>query len=87
VDCHSQAHHTCWLDIDAETAKNYLRELDTKQVAQQQVVTQLEKRLSNTAYVANAPTEVVEETKAQLETAKQLLTNLDNEKERFKNAT
>jgi len=76
----------CWLDIDTETARNYLKEIDGKLEAQQKVVTQLEKRLANKAYVDNAPKEIIEQTNAQMDTAKQLLDSLEQEKERFSKA-
>ncbi len=76
----------CWLDIDTQTAQAYLQELTGKQTAQENVVAQLEKRLANKAYVANAPKEIVAETKQQLEDAKQLLANIQAEHERFSKA-
>jgi valyl-tRNA synthetase len=78
--------YRCWLNIDSETAQGYARELVQKQAAQQKVVEQLEKRLSNKSYVDNAPKQIVAETKQQLTDAKQLLENLKAEHERFSKA-
>lgn len=78
--------YRCWLDIDAETAKSYLRELKAKQTAQEKAVEQLEKRLANKSYVDNAPEAIVAQTKQQLEAAKQQLTSIQAEYERFSKA-
>ena len=76
----------CWLDIDAKTAQAYSKELETKLAAQQKVIGQLEQRLANKSYVDNAPEAVVEETKANLETAEQLLETIKTEQKRFASA-
>lgn len=73
----------CWLDIDQETARHYVKNLDTQIDNQSKVVKQLEARLSNDSYVRNAPKPVVEETRAQLQNASELLRKLQNEQERF----
>ena len=73
----------CWLDIDQSTAQAYLGELKEKQHKQQGVIEQLEKRLANASYVKNAPKAVVNQTKEQLEEARQLLESLGREYDRF----
>jgi valyl-tRNA synthetase len=60
-----------------------LYQLREKQEAQAKVVTQLEGRLNNEAYVRNAPKALVEQSRAQLEEAKALTTKLREEYERF----
>jgi valyl-tRNA synthetase len=75
--------HRCWLDIDAGTAKAYLRQLEDKRREQQALIEQLQKRLENKNYVKNAPKEVVNQTKDQLREAKELLTTLEAEEQRF----
>ena len=73
----------CWLDIDQATAQNYLVELEQKQTRQKGVIAQLEQRLSNKEYVKNAPHAVVAQTKQQLSEAKELLTSIEREHQRF----
>jgi valyl-tRNA synthetase len=73
----------CWLDIDAATARAYLKELEGKQTRQTEVIQQLEGRLANKAYVKQAPKAVVEQTKQQLKEARELLESLGNEVNRF----
>ncbi|MDL2363485.1 MAG: valine--tRNA ligase [Patescibacteria group bacterium] len=73
----------CWLDIDTATAQNYLRELQAKEGRQIAVIKQLEGRLGNESYVKNAPKEVVEQTKQQLQEAQDLLSTLEVETQRF----
>lgn len=73
----------CWLDIDMETAKAYLVELDGKRDRELQSIKQLEGRLSNKSYVDNAPKQVVEQTKQQLSEAKELLESIEQERKRF----
>jgi valyl-tRNA synthetase len=72
-----------WLDIDRDTARKYGEELTLKLEAQVKVVSQLEGRLSNASYVDNAPETVVQQTRDQLEEAKQQLAAIDAEQKRF----
>jgi len=82
----TQTKYRCWLDIDSETAKSYLAELKTRQEAQEKLIAQLEGRLANENYVNNAPQEIVEQTKSQLEEARRLQTSLQAEHDRFSQA-
>lgn len=75
--------YRCWLDIDPSTAKAYLKELDAKKQAQEAAIQRLEGRLGNKSYVANAPKEVVKQTKEQLAEAKAQLDKLWTEYKRF----
>ncbi len=75
--------HKAWLDVDAQTAKDFLKQLDTKRAEQGKAVKQLETRLGNKSYVQNAPKEIVEQSKQQLETARALLEKLEAEYQRF----
>ena len=75
--------HKAWLDVDAQTAKEFLKQLDTKRAEQGKTVKQLEARLGNKSYVQNAPKEIVEQSKQQLEAARALLDKLDTEYQRF----
>lgn len=75
--------HRCWLDIDAGTAHNYLKELEGKRAQQEASIKQLEARLANKNYVQGAPKEVVNQTKDQLLAAQELLETINREAERF----
>jgi valyl-tRNA synthetase len=75
--------YRAWLDIDQETARAYVAKLDEQFTKQTAVVTQLEGRLANKSYVKNAPKQIVEQTREQLQSAKAVLQNIEREKERF----
>lgn len=77
----------CWLDIDQETAQRFLEQLKTKLAGQKKTIERLEGRLGNKAYVKNAPKELVEETREQLEQAAALAAKLQEEYARFASAT
>jgi valyl-tRNA synthetase len=74
---------SCWLNIDKSKVKAYLREIAIKQDQQQANIAQLESRLHNKKYLKNAPESVVSETRHQLEAARELLTVLQAEEQRF----
>lgn len=73
----------CWLDIDQATAKAYLKDLDEKHAKQAALIKQLEGRLANKAYLANAPKAIVAQTEAQLHEARTVLENIEREQGRF----
>jgi valyl-tRNA synthetase len=75
--------YRCWLDIDPSTAKAYVKELDAKRQAQEEVIKRLEGRLGNKSYVDNAPHEVVSQTKEQLALAREQLDKIWTEYKRF----
>ncbi|HVI60532.1 MAG TPA: valine--tRNA ligase, partial [Candidatus Saccharimonadales bacterium] len=75
--------YRCWLGIDADKARAYLKELAAKHSRQQAVIKQLEGRLKNKGYVDNAPAAVVRQTKDQLAAAKELLASIEAEQKRF----
>lgn len=79
----TQTHHVCWLDITPEKRKQYLKQLGSKQTDQEKVISQLEARLANKAYVDNAPKEVVAQTETELEAARKILENIALEHNRF----
>jgi valyl-tRNA synthetase len=79
--------HTCWLDVDQETARGFVRQLKEKADEQHRKTSALESRLSNKSYVDRAPKHLVEETKAQLEEAKSQLAKMREEHERFNTST
>jgi valyl-tRNA synthetase len=75
--------HRCWLDIDRSTAQEYLKTIKTQQEQASEHRKRLEARLTNVAYVSNAPEHVVAQTNAELEEAKRLLDGLQQEYDRF----
>jgi valyl-tRNA synthetase len=75
--------HRAWLDISAGTAKAYAKDLTAKADKQKNLINQLESRLQNKSYVQNAPKELVNQTKDQLEEAKELLISVEQEANRF----
>lgn len=75
--------HKVWLDIDESAAHAYTLELKSQLAKQNEAIEQLEARLANKSYVANAPTKVVEESKNQLAEARQQIEVLTKEAERF----
>lgn len=75
--------HRCWLDIDSGTARHYAEQLKAKQTEQEKVITQLEGRLNNKAYVDKAPKAIVEQTRAQLQEAQAQIEKLATEIQRF----
>ena len=73
----------CWLDVDSQSAQSFLKKLAVQKDQQAKAVAQLEARLANKSYVDNAPKEIVAQTKAQLEEAKQQLQKVTTEYDRF----
>ena len=69
----------CWLDVDQNSAKEFVSRLEAKKTAQQKSISQLEGRLANKEYVKRAPKQLVDETKEQLEAAKALAAKIDQE--------
>lgn len=78
--------YRCWLDIDADSARNYQTQLADKREAAEKSIAQLEGRLANKSYVDNAPKRIVEQTKQQLEEAREQLETLTKEIERYGSA-
>lgn len=72
-----------WLDIDKSKAQSYAKELAAKEDHQKDLIKQLESRLKNKSYVANAPDRVVQQTKDQLAAAEELRNSIAAERKRF----
>lgn len=72
-----------WLHVDNATRKKISEQLANKLAAEQGSIKNLEARLANKSYVDNAPAKLVEETKQQLEQAKNTAKGLETELERF----
>lgn len=81
-----QTSYKAWLDVDHETAQQYINQLDGKLAQTTALITQLEKRLANDSYVHHAPKNIVNQTRKQLDEAKSQLNKLSEEKVRFSTA-
>ncbi|HEY4963459.1 MAG TPA: valine--tRNA ligase [Candidatus Saccharimonadales bacterium] len=72
-----------WVDVDIDKAKNYASTLSQKQDDQLKVIKNLETRLDNKNYLAQAPLEIVDQTKDQLIKAKEMLDTIASEVKLF----
>lgn len=79
----TQTSYNAWLNVSPEVAKTYADDLAAQVKTQEDVIKQLKKRLSNKAYVEQAPKAIVNQTKDQLTEARALLANIKNELKRF----
>lgn len=68
-----------WLVTDHGTAKKYTNKLRSSLDEQEKLIKMLEGRLTNKSYLENAPEELVEQTKTELEAAKQKLQAIEQE--------
>ena len=75
--------YDCWLDIDSNTAHEYASKLVADKEAREASIARLEARLSSKEYVRKAPGAVVEQTREQLVTEKELLAKLQKEIQTF----
>ncbi len=75
--------HRCWLDIDQESASRFVAELESKIEDIKRTISNLKARLDNKSYVANAPRELVDQTKSQLAEAEETLEKVREEHQRF----
>ncbi|MDB5163838.1 MAG: valS [Candidatus Saccharibacteria bacterium] len=78
-----ETRHQLWLDIDELTVHNFAKQLTAKKTEAQASIKQLESRLKNKNYVAQAPAHIVDQTKAQLTEAKTSLEKIKAELTRF----
>lgn len=72
-----------WLDIEPQVAKAHLAKLNEQQAVVEAAIGRLEQRLGNKSYVANAPEQVVAQTREQLEEASAQLAAIKAEQSRF----
>jgi valyl-tRNA synthetase len=79
----TQTTHRAWLDLDHDTINHFVRQLADKLEATKKSIAQLEGRLNNKAYVDKAPKKLVDETKQQLEDAKEVFEKQAAEYNRF----
>ena len=75
----TKTHHTCWLDIDLQTAKMYVTKLRVAKVDKEAAIERLQQRLNNKSYTDKAPKHVVQQTKDQLADEQALLQKLQKE--------
>ncbi|MCA9327083.1 hypothetical protein KDA14_00990, partial [Candidatus Saccharibacteria bacterium] len=68
---------------DASVARAHVERLEAQKTEQSSLIASYEKRLSNEAYVRQAPKQVVEQTRDQLAEAKERLERLQTEQARF----
>ncbi|GAC1390489.1 MAG: valine--tRNA ligase [Candidatus Saccharimonadales bacterium] len=78
---------SCWLDVDDPTAQQFVHELKIKLDSIQKSAKQLEDRLNNKAYTENAPKDIVDQTKKQLESVRLNFTKVSEEYGRYTKAT
>lgn len=83
----TESGENCWLDVDRQTAEQYLGTLADKQTAEAISVERLRARLANKSYVDNAPKELVEETKQQLSESERRLKQINGEIDSFTTAS
>ncbi len=79
----TQTKYDIWLDISDEDAQNYAEKLAAQEKTERQQIKNLEARLGNKSYVANAPEAVVNQTRAQLKEAMARLDAIQVERARF----
>ncbi len=79
----TQTKYDLWLDISDEDAQNYAEKLAAQEKTEHDQIKNLEARLGNKSYVANAPEAVVSQTRAQLEEAQARLAAIKVERARF----
>ena len=68
-----------WLDLSAETLYEHQTNLETRLAEARAFINTLEARLANDSYVSKAPAHLVEESRKQLETKKELVERLEAE--------
>lgn len=73
----------CWLDLDEAAIAQFTDKLTSSVTGTEQLIAQLESRLNNKSYVHNAPKKLVDETKEQLEQAREVLVKQKSELSRF----
>jgi len=75
--------YRCWLDVDATTMQTHADKLSEQIATQEKTVAQLQARLDNKGYVANAPKNIVSETRDQLKEVTASIERLKQEQAHF----
>ena len=81
----TQTSERCWLDVDQSAMNAYVKKLEKQREQAENAAEGLKKRLDNKDYVKQAPKNLVEETRQQLQNAKTLIENTKKEIDRFEN--
>ena len=76
--------HVCWLDIEREKINSYVGKMEAKLQQQDEQISSLKARLDNSNYVRNAPKELVEDTRQQLQEAIELRERIAAEAKKIK---
>lgn len=79
----TQTDEKAWLDIDEETARTFVGKLQDQKVVAEKQIENIEKRLSNEAYVAKAPEKLVAQSREQLSDLKAELSKIQNQLQQF----
>lgn len=80
----TKTEHDCWLDIEREKINSYVGKLEIKLKDQDKLIASLEGRLANKQYVRNAPKQLVDDTKQQLQEAAELRERIAAEAKKIK---
>lgn len=76
----------CWLDIEQQKVDQYLEKIQKRLDEQQKIVENYKARLENKSYIKNAPKNLVEETRMQLQEAEESYTKIKTESEGIRNS-
>lgn len=79
----TQTDINAWLDVDRQTITSFSKQLEAKKTELTALVKKLEDRLGNKAYLKQAPKEITDQTRAQLKQAREQITKLDTDSQRF----
>jgi valyl-tRNA synthetase len=79
--------HSVWLEVNRKTAAAYMNKLEDEHRKMQQLIKNLEGRLSNKGYIEKAPEAIVQQTRDQLAQEQETLNTVEQELENFKTAT
>ncbi len=77
------AHEQLWIDVDEQTARDFVSSLQAQQAEAQKKLANLQGRLSNENYVNKAPVQLVEDTKNQIIQLELELGNLQTQIDKF----
>ncbi len=78
-----QTKHQAWLEVDKDSVKQYAARLQERGRQEQDIIKRFSSRLANKNYTQHAPKEVVDQTRQQLEQAREQLAKLQQESKRF----
>lgn len=74
----------CWLDISQDKIDSYVKRLEKDIESEQATVRRLQQRLNNPGYLSNAPKDLVDMSREELNDAEQRMDNFLQEKLRYK---